>query len=156
MPERAGGSHVPEGGRLISGIHAQAHAWEPCARRGKSCQPVSIRDGENPRLLVFPLQRICLVWCFTAHISSYQQPSRSEATPLLVLLRPSGEHIQIFLPSLLVFPPQSSDLAWSSTAHVERPLFHRGGSGSTEDQPGRYSSRNPSTTGCLAAQRAGQ
>jgi hypothetical protein len=42
------------------------------------------------------------------------------------------------------------------TAPVEQPLFHRGGSVSTEDQPGRYSSLSPSTTGCLAAQRAGQ
>jgi|CXWL01.1.fsa_nt_gi hypothetical protein len=28
-------------------------------------------------------------------------------------------------------------LVWSTTAHVERPQFHRGGSVSTVDQPGR-------------------
>ena len=45
---------------------------------------------------------------------------------------------------------------WTSTAHVERAPFHRGGSVSREDLPGRYSSLSPSTTGCRAAQRAGQ
>jgi len=44
---------------------------------------------------------------------------------------------------------------WFSTAQVEQPPFHRGNSVSTENQPGRYSSLNPSTTSRLATQRVG-
>ena len=41
----------------------------------------------------------------------------------------------MFLPSSLVAFFKGG-LVWSPTAHVERPLFHRGGSVSTGDQPG--------------------
>jgi hypothetical protein len=54
------------------------------------------------------------------------------------------------------FPLQRSGLDWSSTAHVERPPFHRERSVNKETNQAAYSSLSPSTTGCLAAQRAGK